>query len=167
MNGRQARAQRNGERFNPTDPGLAEIRRLMFGDRFKAGYGLKDPAYMPLTPHEAAEYLFSQGVKTWDKYHSAEELEAYIMGAPLVDELGPPDRSERWYDDAGRLVARWLLMRLRAVPEEAKLAVTFWETMESIYPRMHGLSLSTAQREWARSAALRILDAYRADGELA
>jgi hypothetical protein len=166
MNGRQSRLQRNGQRFSPTDPGLAEIRRLLFGDRFKAGYGLKDPAYMPLTPHEAAQYIFSQGAKAWDKYHSAEELEAWIMAGPDVDELGPQDRSERWYDDAGRLVARWLLLRLRSVPEDARLTVTFWESMESIYPRMRTLSLSTAQREWARSAALRILDAYRADGEL-
>jgi len=158
MNGRQARLQRNGQHFNPTEPGLAEIRRLMFGDRFKSGYGLKDPAYMPLTPHEAAEYLFSQGATAWDKYHSAEELEGWIMAGPDIDELGPLDRSERCYDDVGRLVARWLLMRLRSVPEDSRLTVTFWEAMESIYPRMSTLSLSTAQREWARSAALRKRD---------
>lgn len=161
---RAARQLRQNGSFNPSDPGLAAIRRLMFGDRFKAGYGLKDPAYMPLTPHEAANYIFSEGAKAWDKYHSAEELESYVLKGRDIDELGPADRSESWYDDSARVVARWLLMRLRSVPEDRKLTVTFWDAMESVYPRIRTLSLSTAQREWARSAALRILDAYRADG---
>ena len=103
----------------------------------------------------------------WDKHHSAEELEAWVEAAPAVDQLGPVRQTESYYDDAARLTAKWLLQRLRAVPEDAQLSVTFWEVMESAYPRIPSLMLSTAQKSWARSAALRILDAYRADGETA
>ena len=157
--------RRNGL-FQPTDPGLVDIRRLLFGDRFKAGFGRKDPAYMPLTAHEGAEYLFSNGQKMWDKRHSAEELEAWIAAAPNIDQVLPVEQTERFYDDSARLAARWILNRLRNVPDDVKLAATFWEVMESAYPRLASLMLSTAQRQWAHSAALRIIDAYRADGEI-
>jgi hypothetical protein len=142
------------------------MRRMLFGDRFRGGYGRKDPAYMPLTAHEGAEYLFSQGAKMWDKYHTADELEQWVEAAPDVDTLGPVKQTENYYDDAARLTAKWLLQRLRSVPEDLKLAATFWEVMESAYPRMRDLMLSTAQKQWARSAAMRIIDAYRADGEI-
>ncbi len=148
----------------PSRRELEKISARIFGDRFKAGYGLKDPAYMPLYPHEAAAYLFSQGATMWDKLHSTEELEAYVDKAPDFEKLSPDDRSERRYDDAARLVAKWSLNRLRSVPAEAKLGVTFWEVMEGAYPHIAGLGLSTVQRVWARAAALRILDAYAADG---
>jgi hypothetical protein len=164
VNGRQARHLRLVERFDTTDPGVVEIRRLLFGDRFKAGFGHKDPAYMPLTPHEAAHYLFSKGRTPWDKYHSAEELESYINQAPPVEQLGADDRSERWYDNSARLAAKWILGRLRAVPEDAKLVVTFWAEMESIFPHIASWHLSTAQQNWVRAAALRIFDADRYDG---
>lgn len=163
---RRSRQLRHNGLFQPTDPGLVDIRRLLFGDRFKAGFGLKDPAYMPLTAHEAAEYLFTQGVTMWDKHHSAEELEGWIEGAPDIDQLGPVKQTESYYDDAARLTAKWVLQRLRGVPADMQLAVTFWEVMESAYPRMRDLMLSTAQKQWARSAAMRVIDAYRADGEI-
>lgn len=166
MNGRQSRQLRQRQRFEPSDPAMVDIRRLLFGDRFKAGFGLKDPAYMPLTAHEGAEYLFSGGRRMWDKHHSAEELEAWIEAAPDVDQLGPVRQAEDFYDDAARLTAKWVLQRLRAVPDDMALVVTFWEVMESSYPRMAGLMLSSAQKQWARSAAMRIMDAYRADGEI-
>ncbi len=148
----------------PSNRELEKIQHRIFGDRFKAGVGLKDPAYMPLFPHEAAEYLF--GRKPWDKHNSAADLEAYVSSAPAIDQLPPADRSEQRYDDAARLAAKWILERLRVMPSEAKLAVTFWETMTSVYPRMVELSLSTAQQRWAQSAALRILDAYRAERKI-
>jgi hypothetical protein len=164
VNGRAARAVRRIGDFKTSDPGVAEIRRLLFGDRFQAGFGRRDPAYMPLYPHEAAQYLFSRGAQMWDKHHSAEELEQFIDQAPPFEQLGHNDQGERWYDDSARLVAKWILSRLRAVPEEARLVVTFWESMESAYPHIADLQLSTAQQNWARAAALRIFDAYRYDG---
>jgi hypothetical protein len=155
-----------GRRFRTTDPGVQEIARLLFGDRFKAGYGHRDPAYLPLTPHEAAAYLFSRGATPWDKYHSAEELEQYIQQAPPVEQLGSDDQSERWYDNSARLAAKWILGRLRAVPVDATLVVTFWEEMESIFPHIVTFRLSTAQQNWVRAAALRIFDADRYDGKI-
>lgn len=164
MNGRAARAGRRAVDFATTDPGVADIRRLLFGDRFQAGFGLKDPAYMPLYPHEAAQYLFSQGARMWDKYHSAEELEQFIEQAPDYLQLGRDDSSERWYDDAARLAAKWMLGRIRSVPEDARLVVTWWDAMESAFPHIATMRMSTSQRNWARAAALRIFDAYRYDG---
>lgn len=166
MNGERARVFRQAGRFATTVPGLAEIRTILFGERFRAGFGLRDPAYMPLHAHEAAEYRFSRGQKMWDKYHSAEELEAYIDQAPDIDMVGVDDNSQRWYDDAARLAAKWIKNRIRVVPAEARLVVTFWAEMESVFPRLAGLRLSTAQREWATAAAFRIFDAYRFDREL-
>ena len=148
----------------PTDANFVAIRRMLFGDRFQAGFGLRDPAYMPLHPHEYAEYIYSQGKKMWDRFHSCEELEQFIDQAPAFELLGRDDRSERWYDDSARLAAKWILGRLRAVPGERQLVVTFWETMESIFPHIAEMNLSTAQKVWVRGAALRIVDGYRADG---
>jgi hypothetical protein len=165
VNGRRARHLRLVDSFEPTDPGVAEIRAMLFGDRFKAGFGHKDPAYMPLTPHEAAAYLFSRGATRWDKYHSAEELEAYINQVPPVEQLGPDDRSERWYDNSCRLAAKWILGRLRAVPADARLVLTFWEEMESIFPHLVTFRLATAQQNWVRAAALRLFDADRYDAQ--
>ena len=150
----------------PSEPQFAEIRRQLFGDRFKGGYGLKDPAYMPLYPHEAANYIFSQGRKPWDRFHSAEDLEKFIDQAPDFEQLPPADGSEKWYDDSARLVAKWITGRLFAMPTERELAATFWEVMESAFPHIRSLPLSTLQKQWARSAALRLIDAYRADGVL-
>ena len=161
MNGRQARAQRHLEGQYPE---LEHMRRQLFGDRFKAGFGLRDPAYLPLFPHEYAQYLYSQGQKMWDKNHSCEELESFIDKAPPIELLGRDDRSERWYDDSARLAAKWILNRLRMVPSERLLEVTFWETMEATFPHVASMMLSTAQKVWVRGAALRILDAYRYDG---
>lgn len=140
------------------------MRSQLFGDRFKGGFGLKDPAYMPLFPHEAADYLMSQGQKRWDKMHSAADLELFIELAPPVENIGPDDRSQSRYDDAARCAARMVLSRLRAVPEERGLSTTFWQVMESVYPAIRRLGLSTIQRDWIRSATLRVIDAYRYDG---
>jgi len=167
MNGRQARHLRQVDDFEATDGGgWQEIREQLFGDRFKAGYGHNDPAYMPLHPHEHAEYLFSQGRQMWDRNHSCAELELYIEQAPAWEQLGADDRSERWYDDSCRLAAKWILARLRAVPEEAKLVITFWEHMESCFPHLVTCHLSTAQKVWVRAAALRIFDADRHDSKI-
>jgi len=152
--------------FATSDPQLAEIRRRLFGDRFKAGFGLKDPAYLPLFPHEAANYIMSGGRRMWDKHHSAAELEKYIDQAPDYEQLGRNDGSERWYDDAARLAAKWIAGRLYAVPLERELTVTFWEVMESAFPHLRSMQLSTIQKEWTRSSVLRVIDAYRADGVL-
>lgn len=140
------------------------MREKLFGSRFQGGFGLSDPAYMPLFPHEAAAYLLSSGEKHWDRMHSAEDLEQFIDSAPAVDQLGPHDESERWYDDSARSAARMILARLRAVPAEQKLVVTFWETMLATFPAIAHLQLSTIQRDWIRSAAFRVLDAHRYDG---
>jgi hypothetical protein len=166
VNGRAARDMRQAAAFVASDPYLADARRLLFGDRFKAGFGLKDPAYMPLYPHEYALYVYSQGHQMWDKYHSCEELEAFIQKAPAIELLGVDDRSERWYDDAARLAAKWIFGRLLSVPDDRKLEVTFWEVMEGCYPHITTMRLSTAQKVWSRGAALRVLDGYRADGQL-
>lgn len=143
---------------------MAGLRVALFGDRFKGGFGRRDPAYMPLFPHEAAEYLMSSGQKMWDKHNSAGDLEKFIDQAPDVEKVGPDDQSERRYDDAARCAAKMVLSRLRAVPEERGLTVSFWSTMESVYPAITRLHLSTIQRDWAHSAVLRVLDAYRFDG---
>lgn len=164
MNGRAARQQRALHIFEPSQPALKQVREQLFGTRFQGGFGLADPAYMPLFPHEAAAYLMSAGDKRWDHMHSAEDLEQFIDSAPAVDQLGRRDESERWYDDSARSAARMILARLRAVPAEQKLVVTFWETMLSTFPAIAHLQLSTIQRDWVRAAAFRVLDAHRYDG---
>lgn len=166
MNGRTAREQRRALEFIASDPTIADVRRALFGERFKAGFGLKDPAYMPLFPHEYAHYIYSQGRDMWDKWHSCEELEAFVQKAPAIEQLGSDDRSERWYDDAARLAAKWIFGRLLSVPDDRKLEVTFWEVMEGSFPHIARMHLSTAQKVWVRGAALRILDGYRADGHI-
>jgi hypothetical protein len=166
MNGRAARQLRANGRFEPSDRAFAEVRRSLFGDRFKGGFGLKDPAYMPLYPHEAADYMFSQGRKMWDRFHSAADLEKFIDQAPAIEQLGPNGGGEQWYDDSARLVAKWVTGRIFMVPQERELRATFWEVMSSAFPHIPRLGLSTLQLDWARSAALRIIDAYRADGSI-
>ncbi len=152
--------------MTPSGPAFLEMRRALFGDRFKGGFGLKDPAYMPLFPHEAADYIFSQGAKMWDKHHSAEELEKFIDQAPDFEQLPRNDGGQRWYDDSARLAAKWITGRLYIVPLERELTVTFWDVMESAFPHIRTMALSTLQRSWTRSAALRVIDAYRAEGVL-
>ena len=164
MNGRLSRQLRHNGLFDPSQPELKRVREQLFGSRFQGGFGLADPAYVPLFPHEAAAYLMSRGEKRWDKMHSAEDLAAFIDQAPAVDQLGAHDESERWYDDSARSAAKLILERLRAVPAEQKLVVTFWETMNSTFPAVAGLHLSTIQRDWIRSAVFRVLDAHRFDG---
>lgn len=167
MNGRAARKQRNARHFETSQPALKLVREQLFGSRFQGGFGLADPAYLPLFPHEAAAYLMSGGAKRWDRMHSAEDLEAFIAGARDVDELRALEldrQGEGWYDESARCAAKMILARLRAVPEEQKLVVTFWESMLSTFPRMAGLDLSTIQRDWIRSAVFRVLDAHRYDG---
>ena len=164
MNGRVSRQLRHNGLFDPSQPELKRVREQLFGSRFQGGFGLTDPAYVPLFPHEAAAYLMSQGVKRWDKMHSAEDLANFIDQAPAVDQLRAHDDSERWYDDSARSAAKLILERLRAVPAEQKLVVTFWETMNSTFPAVAGLHLSTIQRDWIRSAVFRVLDAFRFDG---
>lgn len=166
MNGRQARRQRDAAEFVPTDRGMLKVRELLFGERFHAGFGRNDPAYMPLTAHDQALFLFSANVTAWDKYHSAADLETFVQGAPDVEQLGPEDGSERWYNDSARLAAKWILQRLLAVPEDAGLELSFWPVMESAYPHLVSFRLSTSQREWARHAALRLFDAYRFEREI-
>ena len=163
-NGRSSREARRAAQLVPSDADFERTRRLLFGDRFKGGFGLRDPAYMPLYPHEFAKYLYSDGRVMWDKNHSAEDLEGFVDQAPAWELLGRDDRSERWYDDSSRLAAKWILNRLRSVPSERQLQVTFWETMESVHPHIADMQLSTAQKVWARGAALRIIDAWRAEG---
>lgn len=140
--------------------------RLLFGDRFKAGYGLADPAGIPLTPHEHAEYVYTAGQIMWDKHHSAADLEQYISGAPDWEELQliPDKNGEHWYDNAARLAAKWILARVRAVPDELKLVVTFRSEMEAIMPRIADMHLSTAQWIWCEGAVRRICDAAEFDG---
>ena len=164
MNGRAARLIRSNGHFKTSDPALAELRVALFGDRFRGGFGRSDPAYMPLFPHEAAAYLMSRGQQRWDRHASAAELEQFIESAPDPSKVRPDDGSEARYDDAARCAAKMVLSRLRAVSEERGLTTTFWQAMESAYPALRRLQLSTIQRDWARSAVLRIIDAYRYDG---
>jgi len=164
MNGRLSRQLRHNGHFDPSQPELKRVREQLFGSRFQGGFGLADPAYVPLFPHEAAAYLMSGGAKRWDRMHSAEDLANFLKQAPDVDQLGPHDDSERWYDDSARSAAKLILARLRAVPEEQKLVVTFWETMNSTFPAVANLHLSTIQHDWIRSAVFRVLDAHRYDG---
>lgn len=143
------------------------MREQLFGSRFQGGFGLADPAYIPLFPHEAAAYLMSSGAKRWDRMHSAEDLEAFVAGARDPDQLRALELvpgEEAWYDETARCAAKLILARLRAVPSEQHLVVTFWETMHALFPSIAGLQLSTIQRDWIRSAVFRILDAHRYDG---
>lgn len=167
MNGRLARQQRRDRTFETSQPALKLVREQLFGSRFQGGFGLADPAYLPLFPHEAAAYLMSSGSKQWDKMHSAEDLEQFIDQARDVDELRAleVDRAgELWYDETARCAAKVILARLRAVPAEQKLVVTFWESMLATFPGLAWLQLTTIQRDWIRSAVFRVLDAHRYDG---
>lgn len=139
--------------------------RLLINQR---KFGRKDPAYIAPSAHDhyMATLAVSRGQKPAriEKW-SAEELEAYVRKAPelaaLMTRRGVgSDRA--FYDDQARLGALWAIEHLEHDESANVLQVDrFWSAVRDTHPQLPDLMLSTAQKEWAHAAAIRVFDSYR------
>ena len=124
--------------------------------------GLQDPSYVADTPHDL--WISIQQGGKFPSTRSAEELEAWIRGAPELGELvelKPLDR--RRYDGGGRLLAKWILEHFGRYPQDVRQAQVVQRELLKANPKLGWLQVSTAQWIWAFAAAHRIWDAHQED----
>jgi hypothetical protein len=146
------------------------MRRLRTGPNLRRGgagvvaMGLEASAYVADTPHDLVVAM-----QTGTKYRStrsAAELEGWLREAWPLDEIRerPPEAIDRTrFDEAGRLLALWILEHWERHPEDLApgLSQTTIRQLRTQHPDVDQLLNSTARNVWALGAARRVVDAHQ------